>query len=206
MTNMNTLDRPVVVLNRGFIPICHVTARKAIGMLIDGKAKILMPDWRVKTWDEWSDIPHGADDLIVRTPNRTFAVPPVVVLHRLDQFKAREVKFSRRNIMTRDDYTCQYCGDQPPVRQITLDHVMPSSRGGKTVWTNIVSACLKCNSLKSDKTPEEAGMKLLSKPTKPKKIPVFSTPELDSIEGRSSRFEPYRSLLDIAYWNVPLKS
>jgi 5-methylcytosine-specific restriction endonuclease McrA len=76
-------------------------------------------------------------------------------------------------VLIRDNYTCQYCGKKFPVRQLTMDHVWPLSRGGRKSWKNIVTACQKCNQKKGCKTPQEAGMRLLNKPQEPKWLPSF---------------------------------
>jgi 5-methylcytosine-specific restriction endonuclease McrA len=81
---------------------------------------------------------------------------------------------SRRGILSRDQYTCQYCGDTPPRKDLTLDHVLPRSRGGKSTWENVTTACQKCNGRKSNRTPAEANMTLLTNPQRPRYIAIAS--------------------------------
>jgi 5-methylcytosine-specific restriction endonuclease McrA len=82
------------------------------------------------------------------------------------------VKFSRENVLSRDNYQCQYCGHRFPRRQLNYDHVIPRAQGGKTVWTNVVSSCIPCNSWKGGRTPKQAGMQLLKVPERPKWLPL----------------------------------
>ena len=84
----------------------------------------------------------------------------------------RGVKFSRINVFARDEFRCQYCGARRPVHELNYDHVVPRVQGGKTVWENIVTSCYECNARKRGRTPEQAGMKLLRAPTKPKALPM----------------------------------
>jgi 5-methylcytosine-specific restriction endonuclease McrA len=96
------------------------------------------------------------------------------VVRLLKRFRRHKkpVKFSRVNIYGRDDYKCQYCGHKKSINELTYDHVIPRSQGGKTTWTNIVSACGECNSKKAGRTPEQARMKLLKKPVQPVDMPA----------------------------------
>ena len=112
--------------------------------------------------------------------------------------RKKVVKFSRINVLTRDNFTCQFCGDKKPMKELNYDHVVPRSKGGKTEWTNIVTACYPCNSKKRNRTPEEAGMRLLHAPVKPKSLPIAAL-RLDSVKEIPAC---WRSWL---YWNVELQ-
>jgi 5-methylcytosine-specific restriction endonuclease McrA len=114
-------------------------------------------------------------DKTIQGVNRTWPLPSVVrVLSHFKRERIR-VKFSRLNIYTRDNFRCQYCGVRFPTEQLTFDHVIPRSKGGKTTWDNIVTSCARCNhDLKSNRTLAEAGMKLLRKPVKPRYLPAVS--------------------------------
>jgi len=106
------------------------------------------------------------DGFVVRSPSTAFQLPTVIrVLRRVNRVKKNSVAFSKKNILRRDNYTCQYCGaqDQP----LTIDHINPKSKGGKTSWANIVVACKACNLKKGSRTAVEAGMKLLKTPARP---------------------------------------
>mgnify|MGYP003154760672 FL=1 len=138
-------------LDSTFRPIEVVDARDALVMVLLGKAVI------VETYDKF-----------IRTPTTEYLLPAVIVLKRYLKYRPFEVVYNRRNILLRDNYTCQYCDCKFPSDQLTLDHVTPKSRGGKTTWLNITTACKKCNQRKGSKTPFEANMFPTNKPIKPK--------------------------------------
>tara|TARA_A100000164_G_scaffold378676_1_gene420885 strand:+ start:616 stop:1152 length:537 start_codon:yes stop_codon:yes gene_type:complete len=104
----------------------------------------------------------------IRSPSSMFQLPSVIVLKNLVKYRITTIHCTRENVMARDKYTCQYCGDRPLKKELTLDHVLPKSRGGQNTWQNLVSACKKCNQKKGNKTPKEARMFPMNKPCKPK--------------------------------------
>ena len=108
----------------------------------------------------------------VSSPSVTMKVPAVIRLRRKIKNMKRGVKFSRVNVFTRDGFRCQYCTVKLPMSQLTFDHVIPRSCGGRTEWTNIVSACRPCNHRKRDRTPDESGMFPKSEPMQPKSLPL----------------------------------
>lgn len=107
-------------------------------------------------------------DREVRTPNLKIRVPAVVRFLKMVKTKFKSIKFNRTHIHARDNWTCQYCSKKMNVGDLTIDHVLPRSRGGKTSWNNCVSSCLPCNLKKADRLPTEANMVLNSEPTQPK--------------------------------------
>ncbi|GIX07202.1 MAG: HNH endonuclease [Candidatus Poribacteria bacterium] len=135
------MSRSVLVLNASYeaIHICDV--RRALKMLVKGVA-----------------LPEEESEILLRSEATVIRVPYVIRLRRYVHIPHRPIKFSRRNVLTRDQYTCQYCGRQFPPSELTLDHVLPRSRGGRTAWDNVVTACRSCNHKKGDRTPEEAHM------------------------------------------------
>lgn len=138
----------VVVLTRDYIPLMHCDIRRAIALVYLKKAEI---------------VKESGDFL--RSISERFPVPTVIrLLGKLVKQITPKVTYSRRNVHVRDHHTCQYCGS---VSNLTLDHVMPVSRGGKSTWENVVTACYPCNSSKGSRTPEEAGMKLIKPPKRP---------------------------------------
>lgn len=144
----------MLILNAGFEPLHVCSVRRAVSLLMHGLAE------RVEDSGSW-----------LRTPNSRFAVPSVIRLRRYVRRRFRpRVAFNRRNVFRRDNGRCQYCGQPAP--DLTLDHVVPRSRKGPTSWDNVVACCRTCNSRKRDRTPEEAGMVLLSSPRAPR--PVFT--------------------------------
>jgi 5-methylcytosine-specific restriction endonuclease McrA len=162
-------QRHVLVLNKLWTAVNVITLRRALGKVFAEKAFIIDPsrEFTTYTWEDWRQlrVMDGEDGL--RSAWQTFKIPEVILLVDYDKLPVRKAKFSRRTIHKRDDFICQYCGKEVPSTEISIDHVMPRSRGGLTIWTNCVSSCQKCNRKKGDKTLKEAGMKLLREPKKP---------------------------------------
>jgi 5-methylcytosine-specific restriction endonuclease McrA len=145
----------VLVLNSSFEPLHFTNARRAITLMLAGKAEAV-----------------EASPRIIRSPSTVFTLPAVIRLavYIRKPFLDR-VAFNKKNILRRDGYTCQYCNRRG--ERLTVDHVVPRSRGGATSWTNVVAACLRCNLKKGSRFVDEAGMRLLREPVHPKF--VFST-------------------------------
>ncbi len=114
----------------------------------------------------------------VRSPSTTYQLPAVVRLQKKVGARKKGVRFSRRNVYTRDDFMCGYCNQKLPMKYLTYDHVLPRSRGGRTVWENIVTACYPCNAKKANRTPAECGMRLRQPPYRPLSLP-FVPPQID---------------------------
>ena len=114
-------------------------------------------------------------DAFVSSPSVRLRIPAVVRLKKMIARVKSDVKFSRINVYTRDGFRCQYCGLKRTMKHLNYDHVLPRSQGGKTVWENIVTSCIRCNLQKDCRTPEQAGMRLLRKPIKPKSLPLSGT-------------------------------
>ncbi len=144
-----SLKGKVLVLNQNYEPLNICTVRRAITLLYLGKAETVVP----------------YDGEVYRSEKMTIQRPSVVKLFRYIRVKRREIPLTKKNILRRDNYTCQYCGTREG--PMTVDHVIPKRLGGEDSWENLVCACLKCNNKKGDRTPEEAGMKLLRKPKRP---------------------------------------
>jgi 5-methylcytosine-specific restriction endonuclease McrA len=149
-----------LVLSQGYAPLHIVSWQKAVTMFFDGKVEV------VSEYDE-----------DIRSVSLTIKMPAVVRLvraHRLVRGSLSGPRFTRSNVLLRDDMTCQYCGLAPrSPRELSFDHVLPRARGGRTCWENIVTACLACNTRKGCKTPEEARMKLRRVPVRPRSLPFF---------------------------------
>ena len=111
-------------------------------------------------------------DVTIASPSVSFQIPSVARITGKIPYHKRGVKFSRINVLTRDNFTCQYCGERFPRRRLNYDHVIPRKQGGKTVWENIVSSCYPCNARKGGRTPEQAKMHLIRPPFKPKELPL----------------------------------
>ena len=126
----------------------------------------------------------------IRSPSLAIKAPAVVRLRRPLGGMKRGVKFSRINVFARDDFRCQYCGTKRAIHELNYDHVLPRVQGGKTVWENIVTSCYDCNSQKRGRTPEQAGMKLLRAPQKPKTLPMTTVIPRHH-EGIPEAWSPY---------------
>lgn len=191
-------DGGVLVLNNLWQAIQVTGVRRAMLLFCGGRAKAVAPDFTTWDFENWSDVPPRAGDLLIRTPRRTIRVPRVIQLIHYDRLPRREVRFTRRNIFFRDRNRCQYCGRSFPQRELNLDHVIPLSRGGASSWENVVCACLECNARKGSRTPQEAGLGLLRAPRRPAGHPVLRAGWLGPCH------EEWRTFLDVAYWNVEL--
>ncbi len=147
-----------LLLDQGYQPLRVIPWQRAICMNFLGKVELV-----------------AAHDRPVRTVTREFPAPAVVRL--LGPYRPQQyiVRFSREGVHVRDRFTCQYCGDRPARRELTLDHVVPRHRGGPTSWENIVTACSDCNLRKGGRTPEEANMRLPGPPTRPRWMPPTRT-------------------------------
>ena len=140
------------------------------------------------------------EGVMVRSAAREYEVPAVVALKSYR--KRRKVAFTRYHLFLRDEFTCQYCGKRFPAKELTFDHVIPKSRSGGSRWDNIVTACGPDNHRKGNKTPREAGMKLLRQPYEP------SPRQLDAAARRlpAARGELQRTWMDFLYWGSELIS
>ncbi|MEA1997333.1 MAG: HNH endonuclease [Gemmatimonadota bacterium] len=139
----------VLVLNNSFQPL-HVTqARRALVLVMGGKAEVV----------------EYYENFFVRTVSMAFQLPCVVRLRIYIQPRRRGVALNRRNILRRDNYRCQYCGTKR--EPLTTDHIIPRSQGGSDTWENLVTACVRCNNKKGSRTPERTGLRLLSQPRRP---------------------------------------
>jgi len=192
------LDSQVLVLNRVFQAVQVTSVRRALTLLYKGRVNAVGADYATYDFMNWSDIPVQPADHYVTTPNRLILAPDVVQLLRFERVPRQEVKFSRANIYLRDRNRCQYCGRKFTSSELSLDHVIPISRGGRSTWENVVCACLRCNVKKGNRLPVECGLELTRKPARPRWHP------LHRYQGR--RFpESWKNFLDEAYWLVELE-
>ncbi len=168
-----------LLLNAGFEPLRVVSWQRAFILVFQNKVEIL---------EEYFTS--------VNTVNRSFKIPAVIRLRRWVNLKKQGpvIRFSRANLYARDEYHCQYCYKKFSDKELTMDHVKPAVKGGKKTWENIVTACIKCNQKKSDKSLEDAGMKLLTKPRIPALLPGF----YNTLQTRTahSLWEPYLNLIE----------
>ncbi len=193
------LTQPTLVLNRHWTPIRVCTVRKALALVYKGVARVIMPDtYEVYDFRSWADLSVSDGEPYVRTVSRPIRIPEVILLVACERTIPPKVVFSRRNLFRRDRNTCQYCGRKLPSDQLSIDHVIPRARGGKSTWTNCVVACFECNVRKGNKLLEEAGMRLLRKPKEPAWRPSFALPWI-------KRKASWEQFVSEAYWNIELE-
>lgn len=145
----------VLVLTQQYQPHRVVSWQRAVTLVFGDKAQV------IETYDEE-----------IRSVSVTIKAPAVIRLLGAVRGTKRAVKFSRVNILIRDHFRCQFCGVKHEMRDLTYDHVVPRAQGGRTTWDNIVTACRPCNARKGDRTPEQAGMPLRTKPVRPTSLPI----------------------------------
>jgi 5-methylcytosine-specific restriction endonuclease McrA len=195
------LDTGVLVLNRVYQPVHITSVRRAFAMLYQGAARAIDAQFQTFDFDSWSALSAAAHEDAIGAVGRRIRVPRVIVLLAYDRMPRARVRFSRFNIYARDDNTCQYCGQRWARADLNLDHVVPRSRGGSTTWENVVCSCVPCNLRKGGRTPEEAGMRLLRAPARPRWTPMFRSATRRAFYRE---WRPFLSLADAAYWNAEL--
>ena len=164
-----------LLLNQGYEPLRVIPWQRAICMLTLGKVEV------VETYER-----------NIRSVQLVFKMPAVVrLLNRIRRHEVK-VKFSRQNVLARDRWRCQYCGKKFPTNELTYDHVVPRSQGGRASWQNIVTACIGCNSRKANRTPQQAKMHLRKPPVRPSWVPIFTLQI-----SRTSMPDAWR---DYCYW------
>jgi 5-methylcytosine-specific restriction endonuclease McrA len=207
--NVASLDASVLVLNRFYTAIRVVTVRRAFGLLCKSLAEVVcVEEGRFDTYDfdTWVEVSQLRDDWEVAghdewvsTVSFDVRVPRIIRLLQYGRYPVHRVKLNRRSIFARDENRCQYCGRKFRTTELSLDHVVPRSRGGESSWTNLVCACTRCNKRKGGHTPEEAGMKLIRRAVMPKRSPVIR------LKLRSPKYWSWKQFLDEAYWSVELQ-
>ena len=175
MATQSSITMPTLVLNKSWSPVSICTTKKAIAKTMLGLAHILDPEtYILYNFEDWMTLPVREGEKAIRTSRTEVRVPEIIVLSEYERLPQREVKLTRRNLLIRDNYTCQYTGRRISMDTGTIDHVVPRSRGGASTWENLVMCCLEVNAKKADRTPDEAGLKLLKKPERPKWSPVYA--------------------------------
>jgi 5-methylcytosine-specific restriction endonuclease McrA len=204
----SVLNNNVLVLNKHYAALRVVSVRRAFSLLFRQMAEVVHVErdeflsYDLESWCDVSELkrrfePDGHDWL--RTVQLEIAVPRIIRLLFYDRLPRQQVKFNRRNIFARDQSRCQYCGKRFSTTELSLDHVVPRSRGGTSTWENVVCCCIQCNVRKGGRTPQEAHMRLITPPKRPRRSPVLR------IKLSDGRYASWKHFLDHAYWNVELK-
>ncbi len=206
-TNTNALNASVLVLNRFYIAVHIANVRRAFGLLLRELAEVVhledgqYANYDFQSWREISELkadfkePH--EDWL-QSVNFEIQVPRVIRLLAYDRVPRQSVRLNRRNLFSRDANRCQYCGKRFPTSELSLDHVLPRSRGGETTWENVVCACVACNVKKGGRTPKEAGIKLIQRPVRPKQSPLLA------VKLGNPKYESWKTFVNNAYWSVDL--
>lgn len=176
-----------LVLSPSFEPLARVPWQRAIALLWEGKVEVV---------EEY-------EDRTVRSVTFELKMPSVIRFLKAIRGRKKAIKFSRENVYVRDKGRCQYCSRQVPRHDFTYDHVTPRSQGGKTEWHNVVVCCTPCNQKKGGRTPQQAGMKLISTPVKPKTLP--DTFKMTFIWNKDMPQSWRNWLRDVAYWHQELE-
>lgn len=177
------LNSAVLVLNGNFEPLNVTRVRRALLLLIRGKAEM---------------IENGRGHLQAETAR--LEVPSVIRLSSYVRRPIQPQRLTRRDVFMRDDNMCQYCGK--PSRELTLDHVLPRHRGGQNTWDNVVAACVRCNHRKAGRTPREAGMRLLTEPAAPRPNPYHPFYRFLGVNESWRKFFPEPRRGPSRGWNV----
>lgn len=156
----------VLVLNSDYTPLNVTNVFRGFNLVSKGKAEILK-----------------SSDKPLRTGMKEFIRPLIIRLLNYVRYRPKGVRINRHRIFARDRYTCVYCGTK---KNLTIDHILPKSRGGKNTWLNMVTCCSSCNRQKGDKTPEEANLKMLYKVTEPT---IFSSIIHENLENIWTEFQ-----------------
>lgn len=188
---MSSLNKDIVlVLNKNWQAINITTPSEALSMMYCDSATGLnikgKDDMVPLKWKEWLTLICDENDTFVKTIQGNIKIPKIIILCKYDKVPKKRPKLTRKGIWLRDEGVCQYTGKKINPNDGNIDHVIPKSRGGKTDWTNCVLAHKKVNAKKADKTPEEAGLKLIRQPYIPKELPVsfYITNKYDIQEWR----------------------
>lgn len=197
------LNTDVLVLNKNWSALRVVLAAEALADLFVGRVEAIDTDFQAYDFATWRELsaqksryqpePHS----FVQTVSDAVLVPAVVRLLKFDRVHRPSVRLSRRNVYLRDNYTCQYTGVKLPASRLNLDHVVPSSRGGKTTWENLVCCSIEVNTRKGDRTPGEAGLELIRQPRRPDPAQLM-------FRTRRPRHDAWKHFVDAAYWNTEL--
>ncbi len=209
---MDILDSRVLVLNKLYNPIRTATVRDAFSKIFANAAEVITVEngvYENHNFTSWAEVSEykqlfeqeelGPEVEWINTPSLRLQVPRVIRMLGYEKSPKFRMRLTRKNIYIRDNHTCQYCGKVFTTEELNLDHVTPRSKGGKNLWTNLVCSCIKCNRKKKNHTLKEAGMRLLSKPHKPKPQYAFRI----SLTGQ--RYTVWEHFINDLYWNTTLK-
>ena len=192
----------VLVLNRNWMAIHVCSVQRAIALLVQDLARVVTEEYQTHNFTSWAELSahvQAEGNQFLHSPSIRLMIPEVILLTRYNRLPPRLVKFNRRNIYVRDHFTCQYCGRKPPREDLTIDHVLPKSRGGRSEWENVVLACQRCNAKKGSMLLEHAPMQLIRVPKRPHWLAIIR----QAMKGAERPL--WQKFVDVAYWNVDLE-
>lgn len=207
---MSVLSLQVLTLNKTYQPLGLISVKEAIESVFSGRAEIIeqekngyFSNYDVHSWLELSNLKKELEeiedhDIWINFHSPSFLAPRVIRFLEYNKTIIKKVRFSRKNILIRDNLTCAYCNTKFPVEQLQLEHIIPKSKGGKSTWLNTTASCKKCNDYKRDRTPEEAGMTIKRSPYVPKFLPR------SNIHFKGKRYKFWEQFVSDLYWNEPL--
>lgn len=170
---MSIIQQPTLVLNKSWQPIDVQTVAQAMTKLwLNIASAVDTTDYSLHTWISWSNREKNESDKTIGLVSGSIVAPEIIVLHHYNRVPSTVVSFSRKSLFARDEYKCQYCG-KIGSKDLTIDHIVPRVRNGKSNFENCVTACRECNKRKADRSLREAGMNLLTVPRTPKWSPTY---------------------------------
>jgi 5-methylcytosine-specific restriction endonuclease McrA len=193
----------VLVLNKNFFAIQITSWQRALRLVYTDRASVVDEEYRTYSFNDWCELSKCLKDNpsgFIYTPNFKIAIPDVISLKYYDRIPFKEMKFTRKNIYELYGYRCCYCGKKFSSKELNLDHIIPRSRGGKSDWKNVVTSCINCNLKKGNSLPEEKGMKLVIKPTKPTYSSNLTIVMKNIFKVKTS----WQKFIDNIYWNIEL--
>ena len=215
------LDAKVLVLNKLYVAVRVVSARRAFTLLCRNIAEVIhvedgqYANYDFESWAELAQLRHefaerfgpveradataGQFEDWVRTVHMDLPVPRIIRLLGYERLPRQVVKLNRRNLFARDRNQCQYCGKHFPTSELSIDHVVPRTLGGGDSWQNLVCSCVRCNAKKGGRTPDQARMKLVRRPAQPRRNPMIA------VRLGQPKYQSWKAFLDEAYWSVELK-
>ena len=193
-----------LVLNKNFVATEIAEWQRVMGLVYTGAASVVDESYQTYSFAEWGDIsaamvesPNG----FIHTTTLRIAIPDVIRLNKFERLPSRLMALTRHNIYEHYKFRCAYCDRRFNKELLNLDHVIPRSRGGDSTWLNLVTACIPCNTRKSNRTPDEAGMPLLIQPSRPAWRGPIGLHMPSPVKIRES----WRSFVDQAYWHSELE-
>ncbi|MFM1802207.1 MAG: hypothetical protein RJA81_1559 [Planctomycetota bacterium] len=203
-----SLQANVLVLNRIYMAVQVISVKRALSMIYKGDAEIILvqdngyfESFDFHHWVERSLERMGSwdpEDDVLRSVHFELEAPRIIRLLTYDRLPKQRIKFNRRNLFARDGNRCQYCNKKFSPQELSMDHVVPRSRGGPATWENIVTACLRCNVRKGGRTPQGAGMPLVRKPERPKTSPLLN------VKLSNRKYASWKIFLENSSWSIDI--